>query len=103
MRSDRARHASAESSLESQLRSCVHHRHLHHRDQIHARDSQEDAVKKLDSSIKHYSTMAVLSIVIGPEIKKKKKLKFRGRSRYISVLLRDRSGKPFTCTLFSLS
>ena len=59
-------------------------------------------MKKLDSSIKHYSTMAVLSIVIGPEIKKKRR-KFRGRSRYISVLLRDRSGKPFTCTLFSLS
>ena len=47
--------------------------------------------------------MAVLSIVIGPEIKKKKKLKFRGRSRYISVLLRDDAGKPFTCTLFSMS
>ena len=60
-------------------------------------------MKPLDPSIKHYSTMAVLSIVIGPEVKKKKKLKFRGRSRYISVLLRDHSGKPFTCTLFSLS
>ena len=60
-------------------------------------------MKPLDLTIRHYSTMAVLSIVIGPEIKKKKKLKFRGRSRYISVLLRDRSGKPFTCTLFSLS
>ena len=58
---------------------------------------------KLDASIKHYSTIAVLSIIIGPEIKKKKKLKFRGRSRYISVLLRDHAGKPFTCTLFSLS
>ena len=60
-------------------------------------------MKPLDPSVKHYSTMAVLSIIIGPEIKRKKKLKFRGRSRYISVLLRDRSGKPFTCTLFSLS
>jgi hypothetical protein len=47
--------------------------------------------------------MAVVGIVIGPEIKKKKKLKFRGRSRWISVLLRDRAGKPFHCTLFSLS
>jgi hypothetical protein len=46
--------------------------------------------------------MAVIGIVIGPEIKKKK-MKFRGRSRWISVLLRDRAGKPFTCTLFSLS
>ena len=60
-------------------------------------------MKPLDPSIKPVGSMAVLSIVIGPEIKKKKKLKFRGRSRYISVLLRDRSGKPFTCTLFSLS
>jgi hypothetical protein len=46
--------------------------------------------------------MAVVGIVIGPELKKKK-LKFRGRSRWISVLLRDRAGKPFHCTLFSLS
>jgi hypothetical protein len=46
--------------------------------------------------------MAVVGIVIGPEIKKKK-MKFRGRSRWISVLLRDRDGKPFTFTLFSLS
>ena len=60
-------------------------------------------MKPLDPSIRHYSTMAVVSIVIGPEVKKKKKAKIRGRSRYISVLLRDRSGKPFTCTLFSLS
>ena len=60
-------------------------------------------MKPLDPSVKHYSSMAVLSIVIGPEIKKKKKLKFRGRSRYISVLLRDRAGKPFTYTLFSMS
>ena len=60
-------------------------------------------MKPLDPSIKPVGSMAVLSIVIGPEIKKKKKLKFRGRSRYISVLLRDRSGKPFTCTLFSMS
>ena len=59
-------------------------------------------MKKLDSSIKHYSTMAVLSIVIGPMLQKKRR-KIRGRSRYISVLLRDRSGKPFTCTLFSMS
>ena len=59
-------------------------------------------MKKLDSSIKHYSTMAVVSIVIGPMLQKKRR-KIRGRSRYISVLLRDRSGKPFTCTLFSLS
>ena len=57
---------------------------------------------KLDPSVRHWSSMAVLSIIIGPEVKKKK-LKFRGRSRYISVLLRDRSGKPFHCTLFSLS
>ena len=57
---------------------------------------------KLDPSVRHWSTMAVVGVVIGPEVKKKK-LKFRGRSRWISVLLRDRSGKPFTCTLFSLS
>ena len=57
---------------------------------------------KLDASIKPVGSMAVLSIIIGPEVKKKK-LKFRGRSRYISVLLRDHAGKPFTCTLFSLS
>ena len=60
-------------------------------------------MKPLDPSIRHYSTMAVVSIVIGPEVKKKKKAKIRGRSRYISVLLRDHAGKPFTCTLFSLS
>ena len=60
-------------------------------------------MKPLDPSVKAYSTMAVVSIVIGPEIKKKTKLKFRGRSRYISVLLRDHAGKPFTCTLFSMS
>ena len=60
-------------------------------------------MKPLDPSIKPVGSMAVLSIIIGPEIKKKKKLKFRGRSRYISVLLRDHTGKPFTCTLFSLS
>ena len=60
-------------------------------------------MKPLDPTIRHYSTMAVLSIIIGPEVKKKKKAKIRGRSRYISVLLRDRAGKPFTCTLFSLS
>ena len=57
---------------------------------------------KLDPSVRHWSTMAVVGVIIGPEVKKKK-LKFRGRSRWISVLLRDRSGKPFTCTLFSLS
>ena len=57
---------------------------------------------KLDPSVRHWSTMAVVGVVIGPEVKKKK-LKFRGRSRWISVLLRDRAGKPFTCTLFSLS
>ena len=60
-------------------------------------------MKPLDPSIRHYSTMAVVSIVIGPEVKKKKKAKIRGRSRYISVLLRDDAGKPFTCTLFSMS
>ena len=60
-------------------------------------------MKPLDPSIKHYSTMAVLSIIIGPEVKRKKKAKIRGRSRYISVLLRDHAGKPFTCTLFSMS
>ena len=59
-------------------------------------------MKPLDPSIRHYSTMAVLSIVIGPMLKRKK-AKIRGRSRYISVLLRDRAGKPFTCTLFSMS
>jgi len=59
-------------------------------------------VKPLDTSVRHWSTMAVVGIVIGPELKRKK-LKFRGRSRWISVLLRDRAGKPFTCTLFSLS
>jgi len=59
-------------------------------------------MKPLDSSVKHYTTMAVLSIIIGPMLQKKRR-KLRGRSRYISVLLRDRSGKPFTCTLFSLS
>ena len=57
---------------------------------------------KLDPSVRHWSTMAVVGVIIGPEVKKKK-LKFRGRSRWNSVLLRDRSGKPFTCTLFSLS
>ncbi len=57
---------------------------------------------KLDPSVRHWSTMAVVGVVIGPEVKKKN-LKFRGRSRWISVLLRDRSGKPFHCTLFSLS
>ena len=59
-------------------------------------------MKPLDPTIRHYSTMAVVSIVIGPMLQKKRR-KIRGRSRYISVLLRDRSGKPFTCTLFSLS
>jgi len=59
-------------------------------------------VKPLDPSVRHWSSMAVVGIVIGPELKKKK-LKFRGRSRWISVLLRDRAGKPFHCTLFSLS
>ena len=59
-------------------------------------------MKPLDPSIRHYSTMDVVSIVIGPMLQKKRR-KIRGRSRYISVLLRDRSGKPFTCTLFSLS
>jgi hypothetical protein len=46
--------------------------------------------------------MAVVSIIIGPMLPIKRR-KIRGRSRYISVLLRDRDGKPFTCTLFSLS
>lgn len=59
-------------------------------------------MKPLDPTIRHYSTMAVVSIVIGPMLQKKRR-KIRGRSRYISVLLRDHSGKPFTCTLFSLS
>ena len=59
-------------------------------------------MKPLDPSIRHYSTMAVVSIVIGPMLQKKRR-KIRGRSRYISVLLRDRAGKPFTCTLFSMS
>ena len=59
-------------------------------------------MKPLDPSIRHYSTMAVLSIVIGPMLPIKRR-KVRGRSRYISVLLRDHTGKPFTCTLFSMS
>ena len=59
-------------------------------------------MKPLDPSIRHYSTMAVVSIVIGPMLQKKRR-KIRGRSRYISVLLRDHAGKPFTCTLFSMS
>ena len=59
-------------------------------------------MKPLDPSIRHYSTMAVVSIVIGPMLQKKRR-KIRGRSRYISVLLRDHAGKPFACTLFSLS
>ena len=59
-------------------------------------------MKPLDPSIKPVGSMAVLSIVIGPMLQKKRR-KIRGRSRYISVLLRDRAGKPFTCTLFSLS
>ena len=46
--------------------------------------------------------MAVLSIVIGPMLPIKRR-KLKGRSRYISVLLRDHTGKPFTCTLFSMS
>ena len=57
---------------------------------------------KLDASVRHWSTMAVVGIVIGPMLQKKRR-KLTGRSRYISVLLRDRDGKPFTCTLFSLS
>ena len=59
-------------------------------------------MKPLDPSIKPVGSMAVVSIVIGPMLQKKRR-KIRGRSRYISVLLRDRAGKPFTCTLFSLS
>ena len=59
-------------------------------------------MKPLDPSIRHYSTMDVVSIVIGPMLQKKRR-KIRGRSRYISVLLRDHAGKPFTCTLFSMS
>jgi len=59
-------------------------------------------VKPLDPSVRHFSTMAVVGIVIGPMLQKKRR-KLTGRSRYISVLLRDRAGKPFTCTLFSLS
>ena len=59
-------------------------------------------MKPLDPSVRHYSTMAVVSIIIGPMLPIKRR-KIRGRSRYISVLLRDRDGKPFTCTLFSLS
>ena len=59
-------------------------------------------MKPLDPTIRHYSTMAVVSIVIGPMLQKKRR-KIRGRSRYISVLLRDHAGKPFTCTLFSMS
>ena len=59
-------------------------------------------MKPLDPTIRHYSTMAVVSIVIGPMLQKKRR-KIRGRSRYISVLLRDRAGKLFTCTLFSMS
>ena len=59
-------------------------------------------MKPLDPSVKAYSTMAVVSIVIGPMLQKKRR-KVRGRSRYISVLLRDHAGKPFTCTLFSMS
>ena len=59
-------------------------------------------MKPLDPSVRHFSTMAVVGIVIGPMIQKKRR-KLTGRSRYISVLLRDRDGKPFTCTLFSLS
>jgi hypothetical protein len=59
-------------------------------------------VKPLDPSVRHWSTMAVVGIVIGPMLQKKRR-KLTGRSRYISVLLRDRDGKPFTCTLFSLS
>ena len=59
-------------------------------------------MKPLDPSIRHYSTMAVVSIVIGPMLQKKRR-KIRGRSRYISVLLRDHAGKPFACTLFSMS
>ena len=59
-------------------------------------------MKPLDPSVRHYSTMAVVSIIIGPMLPIKRR-KIRGRSRYISVLLRDRAGKPFHCTLFSLS
>ena len=59
-------------------------------------------MKPLDPSVRHFSTMAVVGIVIGPMLQKKRR-KLTGRSRYISVLLRDRNGKPFTCTLFSLS
>ena len=59
-------------------------------------------MKPLDPTIRHYSTMAVVSIVIGPMLQKKRR-KIRGRSRSISVLLRDHAGKPFTCTLFSMS
>ena len=59
-------------------------------------------MKPLDPSIKPVGSMAVVSIVIGPMLQKKRR-KIRGRSRYISVLLRDHAGKPFTCTLFSLS
>ena len=59
-------------------------------------------MKPLDPSIKPVGSMAVVSIVIGPMLQKKRR-KIRGRSRYISVLLRDRAGKPFTCTLFSMS
>lgn len=59
-------------------------------------------MKVLDPSVRHYGTMAVVSIVIGPMLPIRKRT-IRGRSRYISVLLRDRAGKPFTCTLFSMS
>ena len=59
-------------------------------------------MKPLDPSIKPVGSMAVLSIIIGP-MRQKKRRKLRGRSRYISVMLRDHAGKPFTCTLFSLS
>ena len=59
-------------------------------------------MKPLDPSIKPVGSMAVVSIVIGPMLQKKRR-KIRGRSRYISVLLQDRAGKPFTCTMFSMS
>jgi hypothetical protein len=89
--------------LENELRSCVDYGHLQHCDSSNARSGEEDAVS-LDASVQIVSSMSVMTITIEPVIKGvHRRGRVIGRTRWLSICLRDRLGLPFAVSLFSLS
>jgi hypothetical protein len=103
MRQNRTRHEARKPIIENELRSRRDDRRLQHRHPINPRSGQEAAVS-LDASVQIVSSMSIMTITIEPVLKGvHRRGRVIGRTRWLSICLRDRLGLPFAVSLFSLS